>query len=156
MELCLCISWGIRRVRWCPFHWSARVLLSRLMEYIYEASLKVSFSITNIICSFPFFQQLVLLPNFFFFFLLLVAICRSFWFICFLGLSYSMKTWAEYYIVWFFDVDWMHLEVGMQTACWLCAEIYFGSWRWKSVEQLPNFTPAGLERPSIWMSASVS
>jgi hypothetical protein len=46
---------------------------------------------------------------------------------------------------WLVDVDWMHLEVGLKWACWLCAEIYFGSLRSKSIEKLPNFTPAGLE-----------
>ncbi len=46
---------------------------------------------------------------------------------------------------WLVDVDWMHLEVGLKWDCWLCAEIYFGSFRSKSVEKLPNFPPAGLE-----------
>ena len=39
----------------------------------------------------------------------------------------------------------MHLEVGLKWACWLCAKIYFGSLRSKSVEKLPNVPPAGLE-----------
>ena len=39
----------------------------------------------------------------------------------------------------------MHLEVGLKWGCWLCAEIYFGSLRSKSVEKLPNVPPAGLE-----------
>jgi hypothetical protein len=39
----------------------------------------------------------------------------------------------------------MHLEVGLRWASWLCAEIYFGSVRSKSVEKQPNFPPAGLE-----------
>ncbi len=42
-------------------------------------------------------------------------------------------------------MDWIHPEVGLKTACWLCAEIYFGSLRSKSVEKLPHFPPAGLE-----------
>ena len=42
-------------------------------------------------------------------------------------------------------MDWTHLEVGLKWACWLCAEIYFGSLRSKSVEKLANFPPAGLE-----------
>ncbi len=39
----------------------------------------------------------------------------------------------------------MNFEVGLKGACWLCAEIYFGSLRSKSVEKLPNFSTAGLE-----------
>jgi hypothetical protein len=52
---------------------------------------------------------------------------------------------SNVYIVWLVDVDWMHLEIGLKWACWLCADIYFGSLRSKSVEKLPNFPPAGLE-----------
>jgi hypothetical protein len=44
--------------------------------------------------------------------------------IYFLGLSYSMKTRADVlHCFWLVDVDWMHLEVGLKWACWLCAEI---------------------------------
>jgi hypothetical protein len=49
------------------------------------------------------------------------------------------------YIVWLVDVDYMHLEVGLKWAWWLCAEIYFGSLRSKSVDKLPNFPPSRLE-----------
>ncbi len=44
----------------------------------------------------------------------------------YLFLSYSMKTWADVYIVyivWLVDVDWMHLEVGLKWDCWLCADL---------------------------------
>ena len=57
---------------------------------------------------------------------------------------YSMKTWADVYIVYIVrlvDVDWMFLEeVGLLVVCW-----EFGSLRSKSVEKLPNFPLAGLE-----------
>jgi hypothetical protein len=39
----------------------------------------------------------------------------------------------------------MHLEVGLKWACWLCAEIWLGSLKSKSLEKLPNFPPAELE-----------
>ena len=47
-------------------------------------------------------------------------------FLIYLLLSYSMKTWADVYIVyivWLVDVDWMHLEVGLKWVCWLCADL---------------------------------
>jgi len=55
------------------------------------------------------------------------------------------QTYTLFTLFWLDEVDWMHLEVGLKWTCWLCAEIYFGSLRSKSVEKLPNFPPAGLE-----------
>ncbi len=37
----------------------------------------------------------------------------------------------------------MHLEAGLNWACWLYAEIYLESFKVK--EKFPNFPPAGLE-----------
>jgi len=34
----------------------------------------------------------------------------------------GMSRRTRFYIVWLVDVDWMHLEVGLKWACWLCAE----------------------------------
>ncbi len=42
-------------------------------------------------------------------------------------------------------LDWMHLEVGLKWACWLYADIQFGSLRPKSVQKLPNFSPTELK-----------
>jgi hypothetical protein len=70
-------------------------------------------------------------------------------FLIYLFLSYSMKTWADVYIVlhclacWRgLDASWSRIEVSLLVVCW---DFYFGSLRSKSVEKLPNFPPVGLE-----------
>ncbi len=66
-------------------------------------------------------------------------------FLIYLFLSYSMKTWADVYIVlacWRgLDASWSRIEVGLLVVCLDCV----GFLRSKSVEKLPNFPPAGLE-----------
>ncbi len=76
---------------------------------------------------------------------LLVAICHSFWYICFLGLSYSMKTWTDLLhclACWRgLNVSWSRIKVGLLVVSW----DLLWSLKSKSVEKLSSFPPAGLE-----------
>ena len=64
-------------------------------------------------------------------------------FLIYLFLSYSMKTWADVYIVyivWLVDVDWMQLEVGLKWACWLCADLLW-IFKVKVSREIAQFSP---------------
>ncbi len=77
-----------------------------------------------------------------YYFKLLVAICHSFWFICFLGLSYSTVWRNEHWAVvlhclacWRrLDSSWSRIEVGLLVVCWDLVWIF----KVKSVEKLHN------------------
>ncbi len=66
---------------------------------------------------------------------LLVAICHSFGFICFYRTVWRHE--QTYTLFWLVDMDWMHLEVGLKWACWLCAWIF----KVKVSREIAQFSP---------------